>query len=137
MTYNIVDIQGIGTEFTEKLKAANIHTTEDLLAQAKDAPAIKALAVKTGISEKLVEKWTRMAGLMRVDGIGPQYAELLFFSGVETVDKLRTQPADALLRKLGEVNATRNLTNGLPNVVDVQKWMEQLNTGKVPAAVAR
>jgi hypothetical protein len=30
-------------------------------------------------------------------------------------DKLRQQPVDALVRKMGEVNATRNLTNGLPN----------------------
>ena len=83
MTYNIVDIQGIGTEFAEKLKGLNIHTTEDLLKHAPDERSIEALAEKTGISDKLFEKWTKMAGLMRVSGIGPQYAELLFFSGVE------------------------------------------------------
>lgn len=135
MTYNIIDIQGIGTEFAEKLKAVNIHTTDDLLKYAPDEKSIKSLAVKTGITENLFTKWTKMAGLMRVNGIGPQYAELLFFSGVETVEKLREQPVDKLLRKLGEVNATRNLTNGLPNIADVQKWMQHAKEVQTPEPV--
>lgn len=126
MTYNIVDIQGIGPEFAEKLKGLNIHTTDDLLKHAADPKSFKALSEKTGISEKNFEKWSSMAGLMRVSGIGPQYAELLFFSGVETVEKLREQPVDGLLKRLGEVNLTRNLTNALPNASDVQKWMENV-----------
>lgn len=132
MTYNIVDIQGIGPEFTEKLKGLNIHTTDDLLKHAKDEKSIRALSEKTGISDKQFEKWTKMAGLMRVSGIGPQYAELLYFSGFDTVEKLREQPVDGLIRKLGEVNATRNLTNGLPNVADVQRWMEHIKEVRTP-----
>ena len=135
MTYNIVDIQGIGPEFAEKLKGVNIHTTDDLLKHATDEKNVKALSEKTGISDKQFEKWTKMAGLMRVNGIGPQYAELLYFSGVDTVEKLAAQPADGLLRKLGETNVTRNLTNALPNVTDVQKWMEAVKTMKTPEPV--
>ncbi len=135
MTYNIVDIQGIGKEFADKLKVVNIHTTEDLLKFTPDETSVKALAAKTGISENLFAKWSKMAGLMRVNGIGPQYAELLFHSGVETVEKLREQPVDGLLRKLGEVNATRNLTNGLPNIADVQKWMQNAKEVTTPQPV--
>ena len=126
MTYKIIDIQGIGPEFAEKLKAIHIHTTDDLMKHATDETSFKMLSEKTGISEKLFETWTRMAGLMRVNGIGPQYAELLYFSGVDTVEKLREQPVDDLLRKMGEVNTARKLTGALPNVSDVQKWMMNL-----------
>jgi predicted flap endonuclease-1-like 5' DNA nuclease len=120
MTYKIIDIQGIGPEFTEKLKAAGIHTTDDLLKHT----GFKALSEKTGISEKLFDKWSKMAGLMRVDGIGPQFSELLYASGVETVEQLRDRPVNDLLKKMTEVNATSNLTNALPNVMDLQKWMD-------------
>lgn len=126
MTYKIIDIQGIGPEFAEKLKAVHIHTTDDLMKHASDATSSRMLSEKTGISEKLFETWTKMAGLMRVNGIGPQYAELLYFSGVETVEQLREQPVDALLRKMGEVNTARKLTGALPNASDVTKWMENL-----------
>lgn len=134
MTYKIVDIQGIGPEFSEKLKSINVHTTEDLLKVATDEKAFGTLSQKTGISEKLFETWTGMARLMQVDGIGPQYAELLYHAGVDSVETLRKQPVDALLRKLGEVNATRNLSNALPHVTDVRKWMENIQDAPVLTA---
>lgn len=132
MTYKIIDIQGIGPEYAEKLNAMHIHTTDDLMKHATDEQSFRMLSERTGISEKLFEKWTRMAGLMRVNGIGPQYAELLFFSGVDTVEKLREQPVDGLLTRLAEVNATRKLTGALPNATDVQRWMVNLRDVAAP-----
>lgn len=135
MTYKISDIQGIGPEFAQKLSTLGIHTTDDLMTHASDPSRFKMFAEKTGISDKLFEKWTRMAGLMRVNGIGPQYAELLYFSGVETVEQLREQPVDGLLRKLGEVNVARKLTGALPNATDVQRWMVNLKDVTTPEPV--
>ena len=135
MTYKIMDIQGIGPEFNQKLTTLNIHTTDELLKHTMNGTNFKTLVEKTGISEKLFEQWTRMSLLMRVNGIGPQYAELLYFSGVDTVEKLRDKPAEDLIRKLAEVNATRNLTNALPSVVDVQRWVEQIRNMPTPEPV--
>ncbi len=128
MTYKITDIEGIGREYGEKLKSLGIQTTDDLLRHSADERSIRTLAEKSGVSEKLFEKWTKMSRLMRVNGIGPQYSELLFIAGVDTVEKLREQPVDGLVKKLAEVNATRNLTNALPTVTDVQKWMANART---------
>ncbi len=133
MTYNIIDIQGIGADFAEKLKTFGVQNTDDLLKHTADEKSLKTMAEKTGITEKLLQKWSAMAGLMRVNGIGPQFAELLYFSGVDTVEKLREQPADGLLRKMTEVNATKNLTNALPKPADVTRWMDasrQVTTGE-------
>ena len=132
MTYNITDIQGIGPEFHEKFKLANVHTTDDFLKVTADDTSMRKFCETTGLSENLVVKWTKMARLMNVKGVGPQYAELLYASGVESVEKLREQRPEDLLRRLGEVNATKKLTAALPQLSDIVKWKEHVSTTPQP-----
>ena len=90
MNYKIIDIEGIGEAFASKLMAENIDTVEQLLDRCAAPAGRKELAEKTGISEKLILRWANHADLFRVDGIGPQFAELLEAAGVDTVKELRT-----------------------------------------------
>ena len=83
MSYNITDIEGIGPAYAEKLAAANIATTDDLLDKCSTPAGRAAVAAATGMGESTILKWTNMADLMRVSGIGRQYAELLEASGGE------------------------------------------------------
>ena len=128
MSYKIEEIEGIGPAYGEKLRDAGITTTDDLLEHCAKASGRKKVADSTGLSEKHILGWTNMADLMRVSGIGRQYAELLEASGVDTIKELRHRNAENLAAKMEEVNAEKNLANATPAQSVVEGWIEQAKT---------
>ena len=125
MAYKIIDIEGVGEVYAEKLIAAGIEKVEDLLAKCGKPSGRKALAEETGISPKLILKWTNHADLFRINGIGPQFAELLEAAGVDTVKELKHRVAANLKAKLDETNEAKNLCNRVPAEVEIQKMIDQ------------
>lgn len=125
MTYKIIDIEGIGESYAEKLQSAGIDTVEQLLLRCAKAYDREKLATETGISEKLILKWTNHADLFRINGIGPQFAELLEASGVDTVKELRHRRADNLAAKMAEVNETKHLTRRVPTAEQLQAMIDE------------
>jgi predicted flap endonuclease-1-like 5' DNA nuclease len=125
MGYKIEEIEGIGPAYAEKLAAASIDTTDDLLKLCCDARGRKSTAEKTGVSEGQLLKWANMADLMRISGVGSEYSELLEAAGVDTVKELRNRNAANLAAKMAEVNETRKLTRTVPAEKAVSKWIEQ------------
>jgi predicted flap endonuclease-1-like 5' DNA nuclease len=75
------------------------------------------------MGESVVLKWTNMADLMRISGIGPQYSELLKGSGVDTVKELRMRNAENLTGKMEEVNNEKHLARTAPPMATVEKWV--------------
>ena len=125
MTYKIIDVEGIGNVNAKKLVEAGINTVDDLLQKAKTPAGRKALEETTGISGKSILKWTNHADLMRINGVGPQFSELLEAAGVDTVKELKHRVAENLQQKLEEINNKRNLVNRVPSVSEVQKMIDQ------------
>ena len=105
--------------------AAGIGTTDDLLEQCCSPAGRKAIAEKSGVNEKMLLEWTNMADLMRVSGVGRQYAELLEAAGVDTIKELRNRNAENLAVKMKEVNDEKNLTRKLPSADQVAGWVTQ------------
>jgi DMSO/TMAO reductase YedYZ heme-binding membrane subunit/predicted flap endonuclease-1-like 5' DNA nuclease len=125
MAYPIEEIEGIGPAFREKLQVIGIGTTDDLLDQGCTPEGRKSIAEKTEISEQQILGWTNMADLMRVSGIGRQYAELLEASGVDTIKELRNRNAENLATRMEEVNAEMNLANATPSTSTIEGWIDQ------------
>ena len=125
MDYKIIDIEGVGDVYAEKLQAAGINKVSELLEKCAAPKGRKELAEATGISEKLILKWTNHADLFRINGVGPQFAELLEAAGVDTVKECRHRVAENLQPKLVEVNEQKNLCNRVPAVSEVQKMIDQ------------
>ena len=125
MSYKIIEIEGIGAKYAERLQAAAIYSTNDLLKACGSKKGRDEAAEKTGVSASLLLKWTNMADLMRVSGIGEEYSELLEAAGVDTVKELATRNAENLAAKMKEINEAKNLTRTLPGVTQVQKWVDQ------------
>ena len=112
-TYKMIDIEGVGETYAKKLEEAGIKDSADLL---------------KGISGKLILTWTNHADLCRINGVGPQYAELLVAAGVDTVKELAHRVPKNLAEKMAEVNAAKNLTNGAVSEKEVAKWVEEAKT---------
>lgn len=125
MGYKIIDVEGIGDVYAKKLQDAGIDTVDDLLEKCGKPAGRKALEEQTGISGKLILTWTNHADLMRINGVGPQFSELLEAAGVDTVKELKHRVAANLKAKLDEVNEKKNLVNRVPSESEVQKMIDQ------------
>ena len=125
MAYKIIDIEGIGPVYAEKLEAIGIKTTDDLLEQGKTPAGRKKLAEETGISGKLILTWVNHSDLFRIKGVAGQFAELLEAAGVDTVKEFRHRVAANLKVKIDEVNAAKNLCNRVPSESELEKMIEQ------------
>ncbi len=124
MIYKIIDIQGIGPVYAEKLIGIGIETVDQLLEKGADAKGRQAIEEATGIRHDLVLTWVNHADLFRVKGIGPQFAELLEAAGVDTVKELRNRNAANLAAKMLEVNEEKHLCRRTPVEKEVQKFID-------------
>lgn len=125
MSYKIEQIEGIGPAYAEKLQAAGITTTDELLEKCETPSGRKKVAEATGISDKLILKWTNHADLFRIKGVAGQFAELLEASGVDTVKELRHRVPENLHAKLVEVNEQKNLCNRVPSLPELTAIIER------------
>lgn len=125
MDYKIIDIEGVGEVYAEKLVAAGINKASELLEKCAAPKGRKELAEQTGISEKLILRWTNHTDLFRINGVGPQFAELLEAAGVDTVKEFRHRVAANLQPKLAELNEQRHICGRVPAESEVQKMIDQ------------
>ena len=125
MTYKVIDIEGVGEVYAEKLIAAGIKTDAELLEKCAKPAGRKALEDATGISGKLILKWANHCDLYRINGVGPQFAELLEKAGVDTVKEFRHRVAENLQPKLEEINAEFHICGRVPAISEVQKMIDQ------------
>ncbi len=124
MSYPLEEIEGIGAAYAAKLGDCGIKTTSALLKRCADPKGRQRIAAESGIAEELLLKWAHLADLMRVRGIGRQYAELLEGAGVDTLKELRARKPSHLAAKMAEVNEVRKLTRRIPVPVMIEEWME-------------
>lgn len=125
MGYKIEEIEGVGTVYGEKLRAQGVTSVDALLEKGATKKGRTALAEATGITEKLILKWSNHADLFRINGIGPEFAELLEAAGVDTVKELRNRVPANLHAKLVEVNEAKKLTRRVPAESQVADMVEQ------------
>jgi len=121
----VIDIEGIGEAYADRLAEAGITTTHALLQQCATSKGRDDLAKKTGISGKLILEWANHADMMRVQGIGPQWSDLLEMAGVNTVRELALRNPSNLYQKLVEINDQKNLVRKLPTETQLEDWVEQ------------
>lgn len=121
----ITTIEGIGEVYALKLSEAGITTVEALLEKGASAAGRKEICTTCDVSDKLVLTWVNHADLMRIKGVGEEYADLLEATGVDTVPELAQRNADNLFAKMSEVNDNKSLVRKLPTASQVTQWVVQ------------
>ena len=131
---DIEEIEGIGPAFAEKLRAADVSSIDALLEKGATPEGRSALVEQTGIDAVRVLRWVNHADLMRVVGIGPEFAELLEAAGVDSVPELAQRNVENLVTALTETNDARSLVRRVPSAAEVTDWIEQAKA--LPRVVA-
>lgn len=125
MAYKIIDVEGIGPKYAEKLHAAGVATTDDMLTKGGTKAGRKALAEATDIDEGKILTWVNHSDLHRVGGIAGQISELMEAAGVDTVKELAARNAENLAVKMAEVNKEKNLSGRSPSAEQLQKMIDE------------
>jgi predicted flap endonuclease-1-like 5' DNA nuclease len=105
------------------MRKAGVRTTDALLKMASSRTGRRRLARETGLDEADILAWANCADLMRVPGVGPEYAELLAAAGVDTIRSLRRRNPDRLLEAITDLNLRRRLVRRLPTDGMVADWV--------------
>ena len=108
--------------------AGDVEGVDEIVAGqvSTDIAAAVDEAKEAGVDETLILKWTNMADLMRVKGVGEEYSELLEAAGVDTVKELRKRKPENLHQAMSDANARRKknkLVRQLPGLAQVEKWV--------------
>ena len=106
-------------------RKARVRTTDSLLQQAATRRGRSEVSDKTGIPTAELLRWAQQADLMRINGIGSEYAELLASAGVDTIKALRRRNATNLMIAMTQVNTKKRLVQRLPTVEMVQGWIDE------------
>ena len=130
----IEDVEGIGPVFAAKLESAGVSSTDDLLERGAKPSGRLALEDATGIGHALILEWVNHVDLMRIDGVGSEYSDLLEAAGVDSPAELAHRNAANLATTIDEVVAARpNIVRRAPNETELQDWIDQ--SKKLPKVV--
>ena len=122
----IEDVEGIGPIFAQKLQAAGVSTTDDLLDRGGTKAGRASLASASGLTETQLLEWVNHADLMRINGVGSEYADLLEAAGVDSCAELAQRNAANLAQTFQELDAARpNWIRQIPSEATVAKWIEE------------
>lgn len=120
----IESIEGIGSGFGSRLKADGIGTTEALLELCRSDEGVARVCKCVDLDENTVRNWGTMADLIRIKGLGGQYAELLWRAGVTSVQDLAQREIGPLRERMREVNEKEHRVAEMPGENRVAKFIE-------------
>ena len=125
VAYGIDDVFELTDDQRRALASCRIRTTGELLFACRDDAAVHQLAVRSGIDAQTIGRWALLADLMRINGIGRQFAELLLAAGIHSIDLLREQEPEQLVPRLQATNRQHRFSRTSPGQALVSGWIDQ------------
>lgn len=120
----IDQVAGIDHRQATRLRKAGVRTSSRLIEEAATRRGRTELGKSTGLSPRDLQSWVHHADLLRVRGVGAEYAELLVAAGVDTLRDLRRRNPTALLAKIIGLNGSRRVVERLPTEGMVEGWID-------------
>jgi len=120
---SITAIESMDQSDATKLRKAGVRTTDALLKTAATRTGRRRLAREIELPESDILSWVNCADLMRIKGVGSEYADLLEAAGVDTIRELRRRNPDRLLAAMTELNVRRRVIRRLPTLGMVSGWV--------------
>ncbi len=133
MPTKLTEIEGIGDAYAARLEAAGVRSCEQLLRKGGKPKGRANLAESSGLGSKRILNWVNRADLARIDGVGSEYADLLEWSGVDTVPELAQRSPRSLHAKMIAVNKQKKVVRNPPGLKQVESWVKQAKS--LPRAI--
>ena len=124
----LTDIEGIGDDLSRRLKEYGIRSTAVLLREGSTRKGRYRIGEWCGIDENRVHSFVRQADLMRISGVGSDYAKMLEAAGVHSVGDLSRKDPIILSDTLLGVNFLNMLVQAIPSEKRVGGWVKQART---------
>ena len=122
----IEEVEGIGATYGAKLEGAGVRSTDDLLDKGAKPSGRKSLEDATGIDHALILEWVNHVDLMRIDGVGSEYSDLLEAAGVDSPAELAQRNPGNLATTFQEVVAARpSIVRRTPSEGEIEGWIKQ------------
>lgn len=116
-------VEGIGNKYAGKLRKAGVASTNALLEMAANPKGRDEIAKTSGISKKLILEWANHVDLMRITGVGSEFADLLEAAGVDTVVEMGKRKPENLHETMMATNAKKKLVRRVPGVGQIKRWV--------------
>lgn len=130
----VEEVEGIGPVYGAKLVGVGVTSTDDLLERGAKPSGRQGLEDATGISHALILEWVNHVDLMRIDGVGSEYSDLLEAAGVDSPAELAQRNATNLATTVQEVAAARpGIVRRIPSETELADWIAQ--SKKLPRVV--
>lgn len=133
MTYKLSEFQSIDPGHVVKLREAGIETTDDMMRAWADQPKRASVAEKAGMDMDHFTNLASMSRLARVKNVGPKFVGVLLAAGIDGPKSLFEHTPEALVKRLGEVAAEKNLSSPVPTLEEVGPWYGDPKTEAVVA----
>jgi predicted flap endonuclease-1-like 5' DNA nuclease len=124
----LLEIEGIGAANAQRLEKVGVTSIEQLLRDGASPAGRRRLATESGIDERKLLEWVNHADLMRINGVGSEYSDLLEAAGVDSIPELANRNAENLHAKMVEVNAAKKLVRRDPSLSETQRWIAEAKT---------
>lgn len=123
---DVVEIEGLGEVFAERLRHLGIKTTDELLTAGATPAGRLRLAEGVGVTPERILDWVNRADLFRITGIGSEFSDLLVIAGVDTVVELSTRYSPHLFETFVKtVRDHPHLVRCLPTETEITDWIEE------------
>jgi len=122
MAPTMKEFHGTDPAQIEKLKAAGIENTDQLMKLWSDKEKRGDLVSTTGIPEADFMKFASMARLSRVKGMDMENIAVLVAAGIDGPKRLFSYTPETLVTHLGEAAAAQKVTGTLPTLEQIKAW---------------
>jgi hypothetical protein len=120
----ISEFIGISPETVSKLEKIGIKDTVKLFDNVLTPESRKKLAARTNISESEILELTKLTDLSRIKWVGATFARMLFFVGVDTVEKASSVDYVELHQKINQINKEKNYYKGQIGLHDMKLFVD-------------
>jgi predicted flap endonuclease-1-like 5' DNA nuclease len=121
----LTDLHGIDQALLERLGDMGICSLDALRRNGANGAGSLRVSLYAGVEKKRIEKLVTQADLMRLRGIGAEYARRLMAAGVHSVEDLSRRDPEALADDLLESEVIQGGAGTSPSAKRVATWVRQ------------
>ena len=134
MNHPIDRLPGLTKAQLQQLNDLGILTTFDLLRRGNSVAQRQQLSTQLSTNIKHINKWTALANLARIPGVGAQHCGLLLHAGVSTPQQLATMSVQRLHPQLLRLQVQLFRRADLaPDTGTVAGWIQQAQAISKPS----